>query len=181
MNNLSLRICSAVVLVLLLVFLTHSTTAIPIKATVVSILSLIILWEYSRLFKSRSFRIIFLMLVISGLLFAPFFTEFLEKTSNYLFQLLCLLWILILFKVIAYNKKNINDFFIAFSGTFIFLPFVTSLFFMITMPGIFLYVIIIVSVADSAAFFVGRMAGKKPPYCPISVLEKLLKALLEAY
>lgn len=162
MNNLSLRICSAVVLVLLLVFLTHSTTAIPIKATVVSILSLIILWEYSRLFKSRSFRIIFLMLVISGLLFAPFFTEFLEKTSNYLFQLLCLLWILILFKVIAYNKKNINDFFIAFSGTFIFLPFVTSLFFMITMPGIFLYVIIIVSVADSAAFFVGRMAGKTP-------------------
>jgi phosphatidate cytidylyltransferase len=102
------------------------------------------------------------MLVISGLLFAPFFTEFLEKTSNYLFQLLCLLWILILFKVIAYNKKNINDFFIAFSGTFIFLPFVTSLFFMITMPGIFLYVIIIVSVADSAAFFVGRMAGKTP-------------------
>ena len=162
MNNLSLRICSAVVLVLLLVYLTHSTTAISIKATVVSILSLIILWEYSRLFKSRLFRIIFLMLVIGGLLFAPFFTEFLEKTSNYLFWLLYLLWIMILFKVLSYNKKNINDFFIVFSGFFIFLPFVTSLFFMIMMPGIFLYVIIIVSVADSAAFFVGRMAGKTP-------------------
>ena len=162
MNNLSLRICSAVVLVLILVFLTHSTTAIPIKTTVVSILSLIILWEYSKLFKSRLFRIIFLMLVIGGLLFAPFFTEFLEKTSNYLFWFLCILWILILFKVLTYNKKNINDFFIVFSGFFIFFPFVTSLFFMITMPGIFLYVIIIVSVADSAAFFVGKIAGKTP-------------------
>lgn len=162
MNNLSLRIFSAVVLVLVLVFLTHSTTAIPIKTTVVSILSLIILWEYSKLFKSRLFRIIFLMLVIGGLLFAPFFTEFLEKTSNYLFWFLCILWILILFKVLSYNKKNINDFFIVFSGFFIFFPFVTSLFFMIMMPGIFLYVIIIVSVADSAAFFVGKMAGKTP-------------------
>ena len=102
------------------------------------------------------------MLVIGGLLFAPFFTEFLEKTSNYLFWLLYLLWIMILFKVLSYNKKNINDFFIVFSGFFIFFPFVTSLFFMIMMPGIFLYVIIIVSVADSAAFFVGKMAGKTP-------------------
>ena len=102
------------------------------------------------------------MLVIGGLLFAPFFTEFLEKTSNYLFWFLCILWILILFKVLTYNKKNINDFFIVFSGFFIFFPFVTSLFFMIMMPGIFLYVIIIVSVADSAAFFVGKMAGKTP-------------------
>ena len=162
MNNLTQRICSAVVLILLLVFLIYSSTAIPIKATIVSILSLIILWEYSRLFKSKLYRIFFLIVIIGGLLSAPFFTVFLEKTSNYLFWFLGLLWILILFQVLSYKKRNINDFFILFSGFFIFLPFVASLLFMIMTPGIFLYVIIVVSIADSAAFFVGRRVGKTP-------------------
>jgi len=162
MNNLAQRICSAVVLVLLLVFLTHSSTTIPIKATVVSILSLIILWEYSRLFKSRIFRIFFQILVIGEILSAPFLTGFLEKTSNYLFWFLCLLWILILFQVLTYKKKNINDFLILICGNFILLPFVASLLFMIMNPGIFLYLIIVVSISDSAAFFVGRMMGKTP-------------------
>jgi len=162
MNNLAQRICSAAVLVLLLVFLTHDSTTIPIKATVVSILSLIVLWEYSRLFKSRFFGIFFLLLIITGLLSAPFFTVFLENVSNYLFWFLGLLWILILFQVLSYIKSNIDDLFILFSGYFILLPFVASLFFMVTTPGIFLYVIIVVSIADSAAFFVGRMVGKTP-------------------
>ena len=162
MNNLAQRICSAVVLVLLLVFLTHSSTTIPIKATVVSILSLIILWEYSRLFKSRIFRIFFQILVIGEILSAPFLTGFLEKTSNYLFWFLCLLWILILFQVLTYKKKNINDFLILICGNFILLPFVASLLFMIMNPGIFLYLIIVISISDSAAFFVGRMMGKTP-------------------
>ena len=162
MNNLAQRICSAVVLVLLLVFLTHSSTTIPIKVTVVSILSLIILWEYSRLFKSRIFRIFFQILVIGEILSAPFLTGFLEKTSNYLFWFLCLLWILILFQVLTYKKKNINDFLILICGNFILLPFVASLLFMIMNPGIFLYLIIVVSISDSAAFFVGRMMGKTP-------------------
>ena len=162
MNNLAQRICSAVVLVLLLVFLTHSSTTIPIKATVVSILSLIILWEYSRLFKSMLFRIFFQIMVIGELLSAPFFTEYIEKTSSYLFWFLCLLWVLILFQVLTYKKKHINDFLILICGYFILLPFVASLLFMVMTPGIFLYTIIIVSIADSAAFFVGKMVGKTP-------------------
>ena len=109
MNNLAQRICSAVVLVLLLVFLIHSSITIPVKASVVSILSLIILWEYSRLFKSRFFQIFFLIVVIGELLSAPFFTEYIEKTGSYMFWFLCLLWILILFQVLTYKKKNINS------------------------------------------------------------------------
>ena len=162
MNNLAQRICSAVVLFLLLVFLTHNSTTIPIKVTVVSILFLIILWEYSRLFRSRFLRIFFQILVISELLSVPFFTEFLEKTSNYLFWFLCLLWILILFQVLFYKKKNINDFLILICGYFILPTFLASLLFMVMIPGIFLYVIIVVSIADSAAFIVGRMLGKTP-------------------
>ncbi|GIT35243.1 MAG: hypothetical protein Ct9H300mP4_15620 [Gammaproteobacteria bacterium] len=162
MNNLAQRICSAVILVLLLVVLTHSSTIIPVKATVISILSLIILWEYSQLFKSRFFQIFFLILVISELLSAPFFTEYIEKTSSYLFWFLCLLWALILFQVLTYKKKSVHDFLILICGYFILLPFVASLFFLAIIPGIFLYTIIIVSIADSAAFFVGRIMGKNP-------------------
>ncbi len=162
MNNLAQRVCSAVVLFLLLVFLTHNSTTIPIKVTVVSILFLIILWEYSRLFRSRFLRIFFQILVISELLSVPFFTEFLEKTSNYLFWFLCLLWILILFQVLFYKKKNINDFLILICGYFILPTFLASLLFMVMIPGIFLYVIIVVSIADSAAFIVGKMMGKTP-------------------
>ena len=162
MNNLAQRICSAVVLFLLLVFLTHNSTTIPIKVTVVSILFLIILWEYSRLFRSRFLRIFFQILVISELLSMLFFTEFLEKTSNYLFWFLCLLWILILFQVLFYKKKNINDFLILICGYFILPTFLASLLFMVMIPGIFLYVIIVVSIADSAAFIVGKMMGKTP-------------------
>ena len=162
MNNLTQRICSAVVLILLLVFLSHSSTTIPIKATIVSILSLIILWEYSRLFKSRLFQIFFQILVISGLLSMLFFTGFLVKISSYLFWFLCLLWILILFQVLSYKKKNINEFLILIFGYFILPIFVASLLFMVMNPGIFLYVIIVVSIADSAAFFIGRVMGKTP-------------------
>ena len=162
MNNLAQRICSAVVLVLLLVFLIHSSITIPVKASVVSILSLIILWEYSRLFKSRLFQIFFQILVISGLLSMLFFTGFLVKISSYLFWFLCLLWILILFQVLSYKKKNINEFLILIFGYFILPIFVASLLFMVMNPGIFLYVIIVVSIADSAAFFIGRVMGKTP-------------------
>jgi len=162
MNNLTQRICSAAVLVLFLAFLTNSATTIPIKVTVVSLISLIILWEYSRLFKSRFFRIFFQILFIGVLVSMPFFTVFLEKTSNYLFWSLCLLWMAILFQVLTYKKKNIKDFAILICGYFILLSFVTSLFFMVITPGIFLYVVIIVSIADSSAFFVGKMVGKTP-------------------
>ena len=113
MNNLTQRICSAAVLILILVVLIHPATTIPIKATAVGFISLIILWEYSRLFKSRFIRILFPILVIGGLLEMLFFTGYLEKTSNnYLFWFMCLLWVFILFLVLTYKKKNINDFLI---------------------------------------------------------------------
>jgi len=165
MNNLTQRICSAAVLILILVVLIHPATTIPIKATAIGFISLIILWEYSRLFKSRFIRILFPILVIGGLLEMLFFTGYLEKTSNYsnyLFWFMCLLWVFILFLVSTYKKKNINDFLILIYGYFILLLFVASLFFMVMNPGIFLYVIIVVSIADSAAFFVGRTMGKTP-------------------
>jgi len=162
MKNLTKRICSAAVLVLILVYLTHDTTATPIRVVVTTLISLIIVWEYSRLFKSRFYQVLFQMLFISLVFSAPYFTELLENISNYFFGFLVLTWVVIFFRVLTYKKKNINDFLIFIFGYLTLLPFVGSLFTIIIYPGILLYAVITVSIADSSAYFVGRRVGKTP-------------------
>ena len=162
MKNLTKRICSAAVLVLILVYLTHDTTATPIRVVVTTLISLIIVWEYSRLFKSRFYQVLFQMLFISLVFSAPYFVGFLESISNYFFGFLFLTWVVIFFRVLTNKKKNINDFLIFIFGYLTLLPFVGSLFTIIIYPGILLYAVITVSIADSAAYFVGRRVGKTP-------------------
>jgi len=162
MKNLTKRICSAAVLVLILVYLTLDTTTIPIRVVVATLISLIIVWEYSRLFKSRFCQVLFQMLLISLVISAPYFTGFLESISNYSFGFLFLTWVVIFFRVLTNKKKNINDFLIFIFGYLTLLPFVGSLFTIIIYPGILLYAVITVSIADSAAYFVGRRVGKTP-------------------
>ena len=162
MKNLTKRICSAVVLVLILVYLTLDTTTIPIRVVVATLISLIIVWEYSRLFKSRFCQVLFQMLFISLVISAPYFTGFLESISNYSFGFLFLTWVVIFFRVLTNKKKNINDFLIFIFGYLTLLPFVGSLFTIIIYPGILLYAVITVSIADSSAYFVGRRVGKTP-------------------
>ncbi|SVB85436.1 uncharacterized protein METZ01_LOCUS238290, partial [marine metagenome] len=160
MKNLTKRICSAAVLILILIYLTHDTTATSIRVVVATLISLIIVWEYSRLFKSRFCQVLFQMLFISLVFSAPYFIGFLESISNYFFGFLFLTWVVIFFRVLTNKKKNINDFLIFIFGYLTLLPFVGSLFTIIIYPGILLYAVITVSIADSAAYFVGRRVGK---------------------
>ena len=139
MKNLTKRICSAAVLVLILIYLTHDTTTTSIRVVVATLISLIIVWEYSRLFKSRLYQLLFQMLFISLVLSAPYFIELLENISTYFFGFLVLAWVVILFRVLTYKKKNINDFLIFIFGYLTLLPFVGSLFTIIIYPGILLY------------------------------------------
>jgi len=162
MKNLTKRICSAAVLILILIYLTHDTTATSIRVVVATLISLIIVWEYSRLFKSRFCQVLFQMLFISLVFSAPYFIGFLESISNYFFGFLFLTWVVIFFRVLTNKKKNINDFLIFIFGYLTLLPFVGSLFTIIIYPGILLYAVITVSIADSAAYFVGRRVGKTP-------------------
>ena len=164
MSNLVKRFCSAAVLILFLVVLSYSETAISFKTTTLGLLSIIILWEYSRLFKSRFCQVFFPILFVGILLIIsmPFATGYLETISSYYFGFLCLLWLLVTFKVLTYRNKNINDFLISIFGYFFLLSFFASLFYMTINPGIFIFTIIVVSIADSSAFFVGRMMGKTP-------------------
>ncbi len=160
MKNITKRICSAAVLILILIYLTQDSTANLAKIVVATLLSLIIVWEYSRLFKSRIYQALFQILFVSFVLSAPYLTGILEKTSNYFFGLLVFAWVVILFRVLTYKKKNIDDFLVFIFGYLTLLPFVGSLFTILIYPGILLYVVITVSIADSAAYFVGRRVGK---------------------
>ncbi len=160
MKNITKRISSAAVLILILVYLTQNTTTNLAKIVVATLLSLIIVWEYSRLFKSRIYQVLFQILFIGFVLSAPYLTGILEKTSNYFFGLLVFTWVVILFRVLTYKKKNIDDFLVFIFGYLTLLPFVGSLFTILIYPGILLYVVITVSIADSSAYFVGRRVGK---------------------
>jgi phosphatidate cytidylyltransferase len=137
-------------------------TTTLIRVVAAALISLIIVWEYSRLFKSRFYQVLFQILFIALVLLAPYFTGFLETISNYFFGFLVLTWLVILFRILTYKKKNINDFLIFIFGYLTLLPFVGALFTIIIYPGILLYVVITVSIADSSAYFVGRIVGKTP-------------------
>jgi len=164
MSNLVKRFCSAAVLILFLLVLSSSETAISFKSSTLGLISIIILGEYSRLFKSRFCQVFFPILFVGILLIIsmPFATGYLEIISSYYFGFLCLLWLLVSFKVLTYRNENINDFLISIFGYFFLLSFFASLFYMTINPGIFIFTIIVVSIADSSAFFVGRMMGKTP-------------------
>ena len=181
MKNITKRICSAAVLILILVYLTQDTTANLAKIIVATLLSLIIVWEYSRLFKSRIYQALFQILFVSFVLSAPYLTGILEKTSNYFFGLLVFAWVVILFRVLTYKKKNIDDFLVFIFGYLTLLPFVGSLFTILIYPGILLYVVITVSIADSSAYLVGRKVGKTallPNISPGKTIEGFVGSLI---
>ena len=181
MKNITKRICSAAVLILILIYLTQDSTANLAKIVVATLLSLIIVWEYSRLFKSRIYQALFQILFVSFVLSAPYLTGILEKTSNYFFGLLVFAWVVILFRVLTYKKKNIDDFLVFIFGYLTLLPFVGSLFTILIYPGILLYVVITVSIADSSAYLVGRKVGKTallPNISPGKTIEGFVGSLV---
>ena len=181
MKNITKRICSAAVLILILVYITQDTTINLAKIVVATLLSLIIVWEYSRLFKSRIYQALFQILFVSFVLSAPYLTGILEKTSNYFFGLLVFAWVVILFRVLTYKKKNIDDFLVFIFGYLTLLPFVGSLFTILIYPGILLYVVITVSIADSSAYLVGRKVGKTallPNISPGKTIEGFVGSLI---
>ena len=181
MKNITKRICSAAVLILILIYLTQDSTANLAKIVVATLLSLIIVWEYSRLFKSRIYQALFQILFVSFVLSAPYLTGILEKTSNYFFGLLVFAWVVILFRVLTYKKKNIDDFLVFIFGYLTLLPFVGSLFTILIYPGILLYVVITVSIADSSAYLVGRKVGKTallPNISPGKTIEGFVGSLI---
>ncbi len=187
MTNLTKRICSGVVLILLLFCITYGTVVYDESISFYSSLAIsaIILWEYSRFIKNKAFRVLF---------FCGFFLIWLlpitlgsvNAYGSFVFYMTiisCLVWVLISLWIFIFDKPHLNNLWIFLLGYLTLIPAFVSLLWIIgNYSGAFILMIIFsVSIADSSAYFVGKKYGKiklLPNISPGKTREGLLGAIV---
>ncbi len=187
MTNLTKRICSGAVLVLLLFCITYGTVVYDESIAFYSSLAIsaIILWEYSRFLKNKAFRVLF---------FCGFFLIWLlpitlgsvNAYGSFVFYMTiisCLVWLLISLWIFIFDKPHLNNLWIFLLGYLTLIPTFVSLLWIIgNYSGAFILMIIFsVSIADSSAYFVGKKYGKiklLPYISPGKTREGLLAAIV---
>ena len=187
MTNLTKRICSGAVLVLLLFCITYGTVVYDESIAFYSSLAIsaIILWEYSRFIKNKAFRVLF---------FCGFFLIWLlpitlgsvNAYGSFVFYMTiisCLVWVLISLWIFVFDKPHLNNLWIFLLGYLTLISAFVSLLWIIgNYSGAFILMIIVsVSIADSSAYFVGKKFGKiklLPNISPGKTREGLLAAIV---
>ncbi len=187
MTNLTKRICSGAVLVLLLFCITYGTVVYDESIAFYSSLAIsaIILWEYSRFLKNKAFRVLF---------FCGFFLIWLlpitlgsvNAYGSFVFYMTiisCLVWVLISLWIFVFDKPHLNNLWIFLLGYLTLISAFVSLLWIIgNYSGAFILMIIVsVSIADSSAYFVGKKYGKiklLPNISPGKTREGLLAAIV---
>ncbi len=187
MTNLTKRICSGAVLVLLLFCITYGTVVYDESIAFYSSLAIsaIILWEYSRFLKNKAFRVLF---------FCGFFLIWLlpitlgsvNAYGSFVFYMTiisCLVWVLISLWIFVFDKPHLHNLWIFLLGYLTLIPAFVSLLWIIgNYSGAFILMIIFsVSIADSSAYFVGKKYGKiklLPNISPGKTREGLLGAIV---
>jgi len=165
MSELTKRILSALVMILVFSYLVYdaSTLAIVFSGLVFSI----ILWEYLGFIEKRKNKILFMLLfiLINIILLALLNNDRLSILSNlaiYFFAISSFSWIFIGLWVFKYQGEAISDLKVALLGALILLPAIYSLFIILANSMYPLLIIGAVSVADTSAYFIGRRLGKRP-------------------
>ena len=187
MTNLTKRICSGAVLVLLLFCITYGTVVYDESIAFYSSLAIsaIILWEYSRFIKNKAFRVLF---------FCGFFLIWLlpitlgsvNAYGSFVFYMTiisCLVWVLISLWIFVFDKPHLNNLWIFLLGYLTLISAFVSLLWIIgNYSGAFILMIIFsVSIADSSAYFIGKKYGKiklLPNISPGKTREGLLGAIV---
>ena len=187
MTNLTKRICSGAVLVLLLFCITYGTVVYDESIAFYSSLAIsaIILWEYSRFLKNKAFGVLF---------FCGFFLIWLLPVTlggvnvygSFVFYttiISCLVWVLISLWIFIFDKPHLHNLWIFLLGYLTLIPAFVSLLWIIgNYSGAFILMIIFsVSIADSSAYFVGKKFGKiklLPNISPGKTREGLLAAIV---
>jgi len=187
MTNLTKRICSGAVLVLLLFCITYGTVVYDESIAFYSSLAIsaIILWEYSRFLKNKAFRVLF---------FCGFFLIWLlpitlgsvNAYGSFVFYMTiisCLVWVLISLWIFVFDKPHLNNLWIFLLGYLTLISAFVSLLWIIgNYSGAFILMIIVsVSIADSSAYFVGKKYGiikLLPNISPGKTREGLLGAIV---
>ena len=184
MSELNKRLISAAVLITLFSYFIYDASYIGIAAT--DLIFVIILWEFLSLIKHKRNRIIFvciftlLSLIVPIVLMIVFDPQD-YNSSIYIFSLYCISWCLIAIWVFRYDSLKLSDLRVSVLGSLILIPALHSLFIVLSNPLYPLIIVATVAIADTTAYFGGKLLGKTkilPKVSPGKTLEGLVSALL---
>ena len=184
MSELNKRLISATLLITLFSFLIYDASYIGIAAA--DLVFIIILWEFLSLIEHKRNRIIFVFIftLLSLILPIVLMTLFQPQDYNssiYIFSLYCISWCLIAIWVFRYDSLKLSDLRVSVLGSLILIPALHSLFIVLSNPLYPLIIVATVAIADTTAYFGGKLLGKTkilPKVSPGKTLEGLVSALL---
>jgi phosphatidate cytidylyltransferase len=183
-SELNKRLISAAILITLFSYFIYDASYIGIAAT--DLVFVIILWEFLSLIKHKRNRIIFvciftlLSLIVPIVLMIVFDPQD-YNSSIYIFSLYCISWCLIAIWVFRYDSLKLSDLRVSVLGSLILIPALHSLFIVLSNPLYPLIIVATVAIADTTAYFGGKIFGKTkilPKISPGKTLEGLVSALL---
>ena len=184
MSELNKRLISAAVLITLFSYFIYDASYIGIAAT--DLIFVIILWEFLSLIKHKRNRIIFICIFALLSLILPIVLMIVfdpqdYNSSIYIFSLYCISWCLIAIWVFRYDSLELSDLRVSVLGSLILIPALHSLFIVLSNPLYPLIIVATVAIADTTAYFGGKLLGKTkilPKVSPGKTLEGLVSALL---
>ena len=184
MAELNKRLISAAVLITLFSYFIYDASYIGIAAT--DLIFVIILWEFLSLIKHKRNRIIFICIFALLSLILPIVLMIVfdpqdYNSSIYIFSLYCISWCLIAIWVFRYDSLKLSDLRVSVLGSLILIPALHSLFIVLSNPLYPLIIVATVAIADTTAYFGGKLLGKTkilPKVSPGKTLEGLVSALL---
>ena len=184
MSELNKRLISAAVLITLFSYFIYDASYIGIAAT--DLIFVIILWEFLSLIKHKRNRIIFICIFALLSLILPIVLMIVfdpqdYNASIYIFSLYCISWCLIAIWVFRYDSLKLSDLRVSLLGSLILIPALHSLFIVLSNPLYPLIIVTTVAIADTTAYFGGKLLGKTkilPKVSPGKTLEGLVSALL---
>ena len=184
MSELNKRLISAAVLITLFSYFIYDASYIGIAAT--DLIFVIILWEFLSLIKHKRNRIIFICIFALLSLILPIVLMIVfdpqdYNSSIYIFSLYCISWCLIAIWVFRYDSLKLSDLRVSVLGSLILIPALHSLFIVLSNPLYPLIIVTTVAIADTTAYFGGKLLGKTkilPKVSPGKTLEGLVSALL---
>ena len=184
MSELNKRLISAAILITLFSYFIYDASYIGIAAT--DLIFVIILWEFLSLIKHKRNRIIFICIFALLSLILPIVLMIVfdpqdYNSSIYVFSLYCISWCLIAIWVFRYDSLKLSDLRVSVLGSLILIPALHSLFIVLSNPLYPLIIVATVAIADTTAYFGGKLLGKTkilPKVSPGKTLEGLVSALL---
>ena len=184
MSELNKRLISAAVLITLFSYFIYDASYIGIAAT--DLIFVIILWEFLSLIKHKRNRIIFICIFALLSLILPIVLMIVfdpqdYNASIYIFSLYCISWCLIAIWVFRYDSLKLSDLRVSVLGSLMLIPALHSLFIVLSNPLYPLIIVATVAIADTTAYFGGKLLGKTkilPKVSPGKTLEGLGSALL---